>query len=275
MCKEREVRSMWKIASQPAVKQLYPQKETVQKHIAQSESDMLLMQCVLCALTLVFVLFARSISFSALPQMKTQLEHLLTSGMQYEDDVQFAKLASAAIAQIRTKTQNWIDALAPEVQTGSGGFWPVKSKKIVPDGASLAPYTLKETLQLPLIGTLTSGFGFRENPVNGADDFHMGVDWAVAEGTPICAAWQGQVQAAGYSKLRGNYLILRHRSGLQTLYQHLLYSYVRPGETVQTGAQIAAAGKTGFVTGPHLHFELLVNGLRVNPLIAFEQGGAT
>ncbi|MEG1446320.1 MAG: M23 family metallopeptidase [Ruthenibacterium sp.] len=261
---------MWKLASPPTQKQIYPQKEALVKRTAQPESDVLLLQCVLCALVLAFALFARSASLSALPEMKAQLDTLLTQGMRYDGDVPLVRLANAKIEQIRTQTKAWLDTVAPAQMTGSGGFWPVKNKKTVPEGASLDDYTLTETLQLPLVGTLTSGFGFRENPVNGADDFHMGVDWAVPEGTSVYAAEQGQIQTAGYSKLRGNYLILRHRSGLQTLYQHLLYSYERPGERVQKGQQIAAAGKTGFVTGPHLHFELVVEGKRVNPLLAFD-----
>ncbi|MEG0896035.1 MAG: M23 family metallopeptidase [Ruthenibacterium sp.] len=261
---------MWKIDSQSTAKQLYPQKEAIAKRTVKQDSDALLLQCVLCTLVLVFTLFARSISFSALPEMKTQLTALLTQGMRYDGEMSPVRFANTKIEQIRTETQKWIDAIAPQKMTGSGGLFPVKNKKTVPESASLAPFTLQETLQLPVTGVLTSGFGFRKNPVNGEDDFHMGVDWAAAEGTPVCAAWQGQVQTAGYSKLRGNYLVLRHRSGLQTLYQHLLYSYVRPGETVQKGEQIAAVGKTGFVTGAHLHFELMLDGLRVNPLFAWD-----
>ncbi len=73
----------------------------------------------------------------------------------------------------------------------------------------------------------------------------------------------------GYTRLRGYYIILRHAGGVQTLYQHLSYIFVRGGERVEQGQLIADVGSTGFVTGPHLHLELILNGVRVDPLPMF------
>ncbi|MEG2931543.1 MAG: peptidoglycan DD-metalloendopeptidase family protein, partial [Ruthenibacterium sp.] len=78
----------------------------------------------------------------------------------------------------------------------------------MPEGASLAKYTLQETLMLPVAGTLSSEFGFRKNPVNGENDFHAGIDLAADTGTPVLAALEGQVTGAGCNALRGNYIIL-------------------------------------------------------------------
>ena len=120
-----------------------------------------------------------------------------------------------------------------------------------------------------MTGSLTSGYGFRVNPVNAEDDFHAGIDIAADEGTPVLAAQDGLVVRTGYTRLRGYYVIVRHAGGVQTLYQHLSLIFVRGGESVTQGQTIAATGSTGFVTGPHLHLELILDGVRVDPLPSF------
>lgn len=91
----------------------------------------------------------------------------------------------------------------PEALDGQGGFWPGIEKREVPDGASMDDYTLPQELLLPVAGPVTSGYGFRDNPVNGADDFHAGVDIAAAEGTPVAAAQSGQVVRTGLQPSAG------------------------------------------------------------------------
>ena len=107
--------------------------------------------------------------------------------------------------------------------------------------------------------------------MNGADDCHAGVDIAAAEGTPVAAAQSGQVVRTGYNRLRGYYIIIRHEGSVQTLYQHLSYIFVRGGETVTQGQTVAAVGSTGLVTGPHLHLEIILDGVRVDPMPSFPQ----
>ena len=104
--------------------------------------------------------------------------------------------------------------------------------------------------------------------MNGQEDFHAGLDIAVAEGTPVHCAQDGQVVQAGFNSIRGNYIIVRHTDGLQTLYQHLACGFVRAGEGVTRGQVIASAGSTGMSTGAHLHFELIYNGVRYDPSAA-------
>lgn len=140
-----------------------------------------------------------------------------------------------------------------------------------PEGATFEKMPLRQELQLPVQGNVTSGYGFRKNPVTGRQDFHAGVDIAAKEGTPVYAAQSGQVVKAGYNRLRGSYVVIRHPHGVKTLYQHLSYSFVRSGETIQQGQCIARVGSTGLVTGPHLHLEVLVDGICTNPGYAFPQ----
>lgn len=77
--------------------------------------------------------------------------------------------------------------------------------------------------------------------------------------------------ARGYNRLRGYYIIIRHEGSVQTLYQHLSYIFVRGGETVTQGQTVAAVGSTGLVTGPHLHLEIILDGVRVDPMPSFPQ----
>lgn len=143
-----------------------------------------------------------------------------------------------------------------------------------PEGCSLDPLVPQAAFVFPL-GTsgwsLSSGYGWREDPLaeNGREagetDFHRGVDLACAEGTPVLAAMEGVVLAAGRSASYGNYLRLCHPEGVETLYAHLQYLFARPGEVVQAGQVLGTAGQTGRATGPHLHFELLDRAVRRDP----------
>ena len=147
---------------------------------------------------------------------------------------------------------------------GQGGFWPAESES-VPDGASTQDYTLASQPVRPAQGAVTSAFGFRENPVNGEDDFHAGIDIAAAAGTQAVSALDGQVCRTARSDVRGNYVVVRHADGVRTLYQHLACAVVREGESVRAGQPVGLVGETGLVTGPHLHFEMMVDGVLVDP----------
>lgn len=196
---------------------------------------------------------------------------MLSSGVEFSTDNTFARFADSVVEQLRAGARRLLQKLEePEaMEGGMGGIWPAVQKQTVPDGATLEEYVLPIELQYPVSGYLTSRYGFRDNPVNGAGDFHAGIDIGAAEGTPVSAAQSGIVMRTGYTRLRGYYVILRHAGGVQTLYQHLSYIFVRGGEWVDQGQLIADVGSTGFVTGPHLHLELILDGIRVDPLPTF------
>ena len=118
----------------------------------------------------------------------------------------------------------------------------------------------------------TSSYGWRTDPVTGqGEEFHTGTDLPVAEGTQVLAAADGVVRVAGSHKSYGNYLRILHPNGDETLYAHMQYLYVRPGQKVQKQQVLGTSGQTGNVTGPHLHFELLHGGIRYDPTEALEQ----
>ena len=144
-----------------------------------------------------------------------------------------------------------------------------RANEPAPAGSSPESYVPPFALHFPLPGgggQQTSGYGWRTDPVSGeGSEFHTGADLPAAEGTPVYAAADGVVRVARAHKSYGNYLRILHQNGDETLYAHLQYLYVRPGERVRAGQVIGASGQTGNVTGPHLHFELLHGGVRYDP----------
>ncbi|MGI6488382.1 MAG: M23 family metallopeptidase [Syntrophomonadaceae bacterium] len=112
----------------------------------------------------------------------------------------------------------------------------------------------------PLLGAITSAYGWRKS------GYHHGVDIAARQGTQIRAAGSGKVTFAGYKPIYGRTVILEHPDGKKTLYAHAAALKVKMGEQVKRGQTIATVGSSGRSTGPHLHFEVYVNGKTTNPI---------
>jgi murein DD-endopeptidase MepM/ murein hydrolase activator NlpD len=117
----------------------------------------------------------------------------------------------------------------------------------------------------PASGRRSSGYGMRRHPVLGTTRLHAGIDIAAPTGTAIRASASGTVVTAGSMRGYGNTVIIDHGGGFSTLYGHCSRLYVRSGQRVNQGDRIAAVGSTGLSTGPHLHFEIRINGRPVNP----------
>lgn len=113
---------------------------------------------------------------------------------------------------------------------------------------------------------ITSRFGRRLDPFTGVPSSHTGIDLAIVQGTPIKAAMSGKIAVVGYTNVYGNYVIIDHENGYQTLYAHLQKpAPVKKGQRVAQGTRIGAVGNTGYSTGPHLHFTVYKNGKLVDP----------
>jgi len=121
-------------------------------------------------------------------------------------------------------------------------------------------------LMRPVAGRITSGYGMRYHPLFRTRRNHTGVDFGARMGTPISAAADGVVISTGYGRAYGNRVVIDHGGGLATMYGHCSAVYVGAGQRVKKGQRIAAVGSTGWSTGPHLHFEVWVNGTPVNPM---------
>lgn len=162
-----------------------------------------------------------------------------------QENAQQAKPADAPSAPAERETE---EEKQTEVRTGSAGSGKATG-----------------SLSWPTHGTISSPFGARTSPTEGASSFHNGIDIAAATGTSIAAADGGTVITAGYSSSAGNYVVISHGGGLSTVYMHCSRLLVSEGDTVDKGDVIAKVGSTGISTGPHLHFGVRKNGSYVNP----------
>ncbi len=130
------------------------------------------------------------------------------------------------------------------------------------DGVSVK----RALMKTPINGArLSSGYGMRKHPVLGYNKMHKGLDFAAPTGTPIYASGNGVVEEAGWKGGYGKYVRIRHRNGLHTAYAHMNRIKVSKGQRVQQKDIIGTVGTTGRSTGPHLHYEVLINRKQVNP----------
>lgn len=163
---------------------------------------------------------------------------------EYEEDIaaqnQIIKDLEAAVAAER---QAIYDAQHPKITYDGGVFaWPA-----------------------PSFVRISDDYGQRIHPILKKPQFHNGVDMAAPGGSPILAAYSGEVVAASYNSSMGNYIMIDHGDKLYTIYMHASALYVKKGDIVARGQQIAAVGTTGRSTGNHLHFSVRLNGEYVSP----------
>ena len=226
------------------------------------------MQCIVCAALVlsVFGLYRSGApAFAALREryraiMQTDYcaDGVWTAAQRLAQDV-----AEATGSAVQTIAQ--IDDRAPVETVSSAGGEDIRILDALED-ANFEPVTVSQTAVTPVQGKVTSGFGFRIHPITGNRSFHTGLDIAAAAGTPIAAAYSGTVTETGYTDGRGNYICLRHSDTLQTMYCHLSRIDVSEGDAVQAGDTIGQVGSTGMSTGPHLHFEVWIDGVRCDPI---------
>ncbi len=164
---------------------------------------------------------------------------------QEAEEARIQRLISQAVAsQSATSKSTKSSTLSTITASGTGSMqWPCPSTK-----------------------TITSQFGTREHPIQGVTKMHNGIDIAGAYGVDIVAADSGTVLFSGNSSSYGKYIVISHGNGTTTLYAHCSQLLVSAGSSVNKGQVIAKVGSTGRSTGPHLHFEVSVNGARQNPL---------
>ncbi len=153
------------------------------------------------------------------------------------------------------------DYLDPLELLGSGRF-----RLIDPSGKPPAPPSIGSgSLSRPVGGPVTSAFGMRVHPITGVRKLHDGTDFGVACGTPVHTAASGTVVGRTTTSAYGKTVVIRHRPGLETSYNHLSHPSVSVGERVSSGDVIGRSGNTGLSTGCHLHFMVLESGNPVNP----------
>ncbi|MCM1327642.1 MAG: M23 family metallopeptidase [Bacteroidales bacterium] len=182
---------------------------------------------------------------------------------------------------------NWYTTQTKVLQQPSAGFRKIVADVYFVNDKEVSREILKEEIvqeavarvvergtKIPLTyiypvsgGKLTSRFGYRPKPnAKGATSNHGGVDWAVPTGTAVFASCSGTVSKAGWVGTYGYAVYINHEDGSQTRYAHLSRVLVKVGQKVKQGERIALSGNTGASTGPHVHFEIWINGSRVDPL---------
>jgi len=143
-------------------------------------------------------------------------------------------------------------------------------QKIFLPGATLSTWDLKqasgELFLYPTRGYITSRFGTRRDPFTGVRTFHNGIDIANSLGTPVRASMAGTVTDTGFNSSYGNYIVISHEGGFQTLYGHLKAFSVKVGQYVDQSQQIGQMGNTGYSTGNHTHFSIFKWNKALNPL---------
>jgi murein DD-endopeptidase MepM/ murein hydrolase activator NlpD len=125
---------------------------------------------------------------------------------------------------------------------------------------------------LPVDGRITSYYGKRRHPMNGAEEFHTGIDVAASSGSPVRATADGIVSFSGWSGGNGYLVVLEHGHGFSTFYAHNKKNIVKIGQKVKRGDMIGLVGTTGSSTGPHVHYEIWENDRHMNP-IKYIKGG--
>lgn len=133
------------------------------------------------------------------------------------------------------------------------------------ENVCFAPIETTVDICIPVEGEITSRFGYRTHPITGKFGIHNGTDIAAEEGTKISAALNGVVEEVGYNDVRGNYILLSHGGDTKTLYMHCSEIIAPEGAVIRQGEIIALVGNTGWSTGPHLHFSIIIGGKYCNP----------
>jgi len=201
-------------------------------------------------------------------EIATEEKNLATARQAVQDQ-------QAELKQARAERQSQVDSIDSKVdhledieadlqQKIQEQIAAASGVSVLPAGPMTSPSAAG--LIWPVSGTVTSGFGGRNSPGGIGSTDHEGLDIAVPEGTPVRAAASGTVIMASYNGGYGNYTCIDHGSGLSTCYAHQSAFAVSSGQSVDQGQVIGYSGNTGASTGPHLHFEVRINGVAQDPL---------
>ena len=190
-------------------------------------------------------------------------------GLQYVRENSFLKdLRMEAAVDVITKPEEVLadpEETKPEVVTAVAQAYSPDGETL-PKNVSFQFYELglNQTVS-PVMGTITSEFGYRTGPISGKKEFHLAIDIAAAKGTEILAFADGVVRYIGESDSFGLYLMIDHDNGVSSFYAHCSKLLVRKGDKITCGQTVALVGDTGNATGPHLHLTIAKDGIRLDP----------
>lgn len=198
----------------------------------------------------------------ALDNEQQAMETLIASKQEeigvFESDIKNKEAAIAEYEAMIAEQDQIIKDLEAAILAEKKRLLEENRKAIVYDGGQFK-------WPAPSYTRISDDYGWRTHPILGIKQFHNGVDMAAPSGSPILAAYDGEVVKASYSATMGNYIMIDHGDGLITIYMHASALLVSEGQMVARGEQIAKVGSTGRSTGPHLHFTVRKDGSYVSP----------
>lgn len=204
---------------------------------------------------------------------KAELEAQIAAAVevinQLENDIEAAKAEYAKAAAAEAAAQASINAIIAQMQAEEEAARQEAAENNQQYTGTGSTATGTYIWPCPSSTYVTSAFGMREHPLFGDERPHSGIDIAGSAGLEVMAADSGTVAVATYSSSYGNYVTIYHSNGDYTLYAHMSSLAVTAGQNVTQGDVIGYVGSTGWATGPHLHFEIRVNGSTVDPLSYF------
>lgn len=237
----------------------FEQTETVEKK-KNSTNSVMIVQLIVCIFAVVSVFLIGRLSPQTFEFIRDEYNRIMSVDMD-------AKEIASSAKKVIERAEATDEGQTAEKSTERKNVNTVKSAA---DGEVMAVMSLfksDEEITVPVHGEITSEYGNRTNPVSGEYLMHSGVDIAASQGTEIRAAYSGIVSEVGSNSVGGNYISLVHKDGSETLYCHCSKIIAEKGDVIRAGETIALVGSTGRSTGPHLHFEITVDGKTENPLL--------
>ncbi len=235
-------------------------------------NSVIFVQAAVCAFAILLIFLAGKLSPSAFEFLKVEYARIMSFDMSPQELIDSAKGAAEDVMSSATGEEEALEDEEEKAEDdepdGEGGEDAEIESTAV---AVMAALGHNDKIVTPLNGRITSRFGYRTNPISGKYGLHTGVDIAADEGTNIVAAYNGVIKDTGYGEKRGNYVLMLHQDGTQTLYCHCSEVLVDEGTVIRAGETIALVGSTGWSTGPHLHFEIRKNGTSVDPMKYIEE----
>ena len=216
-----------------------------------------IMQAVFAIILILFMIYSAKKAPEIYDKLRSEL------GVLFSED---ADIAGVFIKTDETAAEEETDVFPAEYGAVSVIQLNCEQAEGPSDALSeLSFYDAAENAVLPVNGVVSSEYGSRVHPIYGTVSFHSGRDIAADEGSDIHAALDGKVIAVGIGENSGNYIKTECDGGIVILYCHCSEIYASEGQSVRKGDVIAAVGHTGLATGPHLHFEVRINGELADP----------
>lgn len=237
----------------------FEQTETVEKK-KNSTNSVMIVQLVVCIFAVASVFLIGRLSPQTFEFIRDEYNRIMSVDMD-------AKEIASSAKKVIERAEATDEGQTAEKSTERKNVNTVKSAADGEVMAVMSFFKSDEEITVPVHGEITSEYGNRTNPVSGEYLMHSGVDIAASQGTEIRAAYSGIVSEVGSNSVGGNYISLVHKDGSETLYCHCSKIIAEKGDVIRAGETIALVGSTGRSTGPHLHFEITVDGKTENPLL--------